>query len=791
MSNERAKILIVDDLAEKLVVYETILEELGEELVMVRSGAAALKQILQHEFAVILLDVNMPDMDGFETAALIRARKRSAHTPIIFITAYADDFHAVKGYLHGAVDYILAPVVPDVLRTKVRVFVDLFHKTREIHRQAESLRELERREHERLLSHATERLNLALEAGRMGAWEWDLSSQLLTWSPTLEEIFGMTPGKFSGTAEELSRRLHAEDREHVLMVLQQAAIDGSEFNLEHRVVRDNGDIVWVEVRGRVFEDALGEAAEEAAQANARVGVQTGPAATRPARARRRIIGVCMDITQRKTAEAELQRHRDNLERLVLERTAELKTSHDRLRLADRLASIGTLAAGLGHDMGNLLLPIRMRLEALEKTLESCAVASTKSIENAAPASDMKTQILDDIKSIKTASEYLKRLSQGLRLFALDPDEAGANELTELSTWWSDVEPFLRNTLPKGVLLQSRLPAEMPAACIPPHTLTQVVYNLVQNAGDALRDRNSGTVVVCADIRSGKPISRGPASARSADGSALAVVPPMLADCCIALEVRDDGPGMSDEVRARCMEPFFTTKTRGISTGFGLALVHGAVYKCGGTVEVESRLGAGTVFRLLLPAHSRPGLRTPSAEAPPAKSLACIRLGDARMRAYVASVLRNLDVDLCDNFETHPLQSAPTVEPMPNGRETLNEHLEILIIEAAESAKGVIQNFLASRRPGVQGRVVIFGECADLRPDALLNGHAKPNGTETSTAVSVHSNNFIWLNRRPAPSQIREALLAVLRAEPSHTTEAPHSAQPGAPLAPSALATMHA
>src|SRR5436853_154310 len=95
---ERVNILVVDDLPEKLVVFDTVLEELGQNIVKARSGSEALKLELHHEFAVILLDVNMPGMDGFETAKLIRSRKRSRHTPIIFITAFTDEMRAVQGY---------------------------------------------------------------------------------------------------------------------------------------------------------------------------------------------------------------------------------------------------------------------------------------------------------------------------------------------------------------------------------------------------------------------------------------------------------------------------------------------------------------------------------------------------------------------------------------------------------------------------------------------------------------------------------------------------------------------
>lgn len=133
----KVDILIVDDLPEKLLVLETILGDLHERIVTARSDEDALRRVLEREFAVILLDVNMPGMDGFETATLIRNRKNSAHAPIIFLTAFADEMHAHRGYSLGAVDYIFTPVVPDVLRTKVKVFVDLFRMTRQVKRQAE------------------------------------------------------------------------------------------------------------------------------------------------------------------------------------------------------------------------------------------------------------------------------------------------------------------------------------------------------------------------------------------------------------------------------------------------------------------------------------------------------------------------------------------------------------------------------------------------------------------------------------------------------------------------------
>lgn len=131
---ERADILIVDDLPEKHLTYRVALEDLGQNVVAVASGEEALQLLLEREFAVILLDVNMPGMSGLETAALIRRRRKSRHTPIIFVTAFADDVQTVEGYALGAVDYILAPIVPEILRAKVKVFVELYRMRAELSR---------------------------------------------------------------------------------------------------------------------------------------------------------------------------------------------------------------------------------------------------------------------------------------------------------------------------------------------------------------------------------------------------------------------------------------------------------------------------------------------------------------------------------------------------------------------------------------------------------------------------------------------------------------------------------
>jgi signal transduction histidine kinase/CheY-like chemotaxis protein len=136
-ASERSSILIVDDRLDKRVVFRTILEELDQNIVTASSGEEALRWLLDNDCAVILLDVNMPGMDGLETAELIRSRRKSSHTPIIFITAFADEMHTARGYSLGAVDYILSPVVPNILRSKVKALVQLHRLNAELRKRSD------------------------------------------------------------------------------------------------------------------------------------------------------------------------------------------------------------------------------------------------------------------------------------------------------------------------------------------------------------------------------------------------------------------------------------------------------------------------------------------------------------------------------------------------------------------------------------------------------------------------------------------------------------------------------
>ena len=304
---------------------------------------------------------------------------------------------------------------------------------------------------------------------------------------------------------------------------------------------------------------------------------------------------------RAESEERLRQHQEHLERLVEERTGELEASHAQLRLSERLAALGTLAAGLGHDMGNLLMPLRVRLSALGQM-------------------PLPAQARGELEAIGTTAEYLRRLAAGLRLLALDPATPAPAEVTEVGAWWTDTEAVLRNCLPRSVSFTVDFDGCGEArVVIGKAALTQAVFNLVQNAGDAIGAGTPGGVTL--RIR--------------CEGDDL------------VLGVTDTGPGMTDEVRRRCLEPFFTTKPRGISTGLGLSLVHGLVRDAGGTVELESAPGAGTTFTLRLPLAPSPGL------AAGERLRAAVAVQDARIAAFVTAELRRLRFEVVRDAPDHP------------------------------------------------------------------------------------------------------------------------------------------
>ena len=220
MSQAKVDILLVDDHPNNLLALEAVLEDLGQNLVKAHSGEEALRRVLAADFAVILLDVQMQDLDGFETAKLIRGREKSRQTPIIFLTAYENNrLSTEEAYALGAVDYLVKPLVPVILKAKVAGFIELFQKTEQVKQQAEQLRQLERQafiqklaEENARLQESERRLELAQKAARIGTFEWIVPTGELTWTEA-EALYGLPTGGLGAKYENWKMAIHPEDRE--------------------------------------------------------------------------------------------------------------------------------------------------------------------------------------------------------------------------------------------------------------------------------------------------------------------------------------------------------------------------------------------------------------------------------------------------------------------------------------------------------------------------------------------------------------------------------------------------
>jgi PAS domain S-box-containing protein len=281
--HEKVNILLVDDQPAKLLSYEVILHELKENLIKASSGQEALECLLKSEVAVVLMDVCMPDLDGFQLAAMIREHPRFQKTAMIFISAiHLSDMDRLRGYEMGAVDYVPVPVIPEVLRAKVKIFVELYRKTRQLERMNAELEErvsartAELEASTAQLRQSEESRSLALEAGNMGSWDWNRTTGDCLWDDGQYGIFGVNRKHFGVTAENVRALIHPDDWDRLQSGLELLLKDRKPIQNEFRVKRPNGEVRW----------CIGTAA---------------PSIDNSGRVAR-ISGVTVDITDRKIAE---------------------------------------------------------------------------------------------------------------------------------------------------------------------------------------------------------------------------------------------------------------------------------------------------------------------------------------------------------------------------------------------------------------------------------------------------------------------------------------------------------
>lgn len=244
-STSQVNILIVDDRPANLMALAETLAPLGQNVVKANSGEEALKHLLQQEFAVILLDVQMPTMDGFDLAKIIHSRPASSDTPILFITAISrEEMYVLKGYLVGAVDYLLKPIVPEILLAKVVIFIELFKKKEELKQQAEQLQAANKylQEKEQEISRINHQKELILNAVGEGIYGVDSQGQTTFLNPAAAKMLGYTSEELIGKSECLI--LHTDfirNENHGLLCPSCASLqDGSVHNDEGQFQRKDG-----------------------------------------------------------------------------------------------------------------------------------------------------------------------------------------------------------------------------------------------------------------------------------------------------------------------------------------------------------------------------------------------------------------------------------------------------------------------------------------------------------------------------------------------------------------------
>jgi len=352
-----AKILVVDDDPRNLIAVEEILRAPGIEIVTADGGEAALRHVLKNDFAVILLDVQMPRLDGYEVAGLIRNRPRSSRVPILFLTAFnKDDMHVFRGYSAGAVDYVFKPIEPLILRSKVEVFVDLYRKTEEIRRQGEEERRLlmenlrvrsEKLKTEQALRRREEHQAIVLESLPIALYTASVQEdhrQLHFTNESIERITGFSPNAFLQSPDFWSSRLHPDDRERVLAQLQEFTDQGA-LTLEYRWTCADGTERFFLDQTMLMHDDEG----------------------RP----REFFGMWFDITERKQMEQNLLH-------------------------ASKLEAVGRLTGGIAHDFNNMLSVVIGNLDLLQKAIKDNPKAEARvkmAMEGAQRCADLTHRLL--------------------------------------------------------------------------------------------------------------------------------------------------------------------------------------------------------------------------------------------------------------------------------------------------------------------------------------------------------------------------------------------------------------
>ncbi|MFN2509413.1 MAG: response regulator [Chthoniobacterales bacterium] len=498
--DEKVNILIVDDRPDKLLAHEVLLEELGQNLVKATSGKEALRCLLKQDFAVILLDVNMPGMDGFETASLIRQRPRSQTTPIIFISAVNDtDTHVSLGYSLGAVDYILTPVVPEILRAKIAVFVDLFKKTEQVKRQAEERAQFIRAQAARAEAEARqERLAFLAEASNVlaGSLEYHKTFHSLAHLvvPRLADFCVVFASEENGTLRQVAVA-HSSllDTPALRKLAEEFPASSAAKTGGAHVVRTGQSQMCCEVDNAALEQVF----ERPEDRDLILSFALTSLIAVPLRARDRILGaiVMVNISEgRRCGREELALAEELAHRAALAiDNASLYKAAQKARAEAERANLAkdSFLAMLSHELRTPLTPVLTSLLALE--YEDLPEQVRPSLQMIRRNVELEARLIDDLLD-------LTRISKGKVQLSLEIVDAHALLRNALEICQSEIDQ-------KRLALTLDLAAEHVQLEADPARLQQIFWNLIKNAVKftpeegrlSVRTRNDAEGQFCIEI----------------------------------------------------------------------------------------------------------------------------------------------------------------------------------------------------------------------------------------------------------------------------------------------------
>jgi len=506
-----AKILIVDDDPLIRLGMQRALTAAGYQVFLAADGEECLRQVYAHQPDLVLLDVNMPKMDGFETLRRIKSDPSLASVFVIAVSGFRTDIDSqVYGLESSADGYLRRPISNRELLARVQAMLRI------------KAAEAAAREAEENLRHKDRLIRIANQMARVAGWTVEMPGFQMNIASELYEMLGFPTGMVFSFAEVLQLYPPAY-RAVVNEAIARCLEEGEPFDIEVQTYDARGELRWVHIQGEADRNATGIVY----------------------RAR----GAFQDITERKQAEELRDEYAARLESEVEERTQQLREAQERLVRQERLAALGQLAGGLGHELRNPLAVI------------SNAVYFLRLIQ---PQAETKVQEYLSIigSEVETASKIVGDLLDFSRLHTPEREMTTLSQLVE--------NAIQRFPPPVSVAVRWELPEDLPPVRVDVRQMVQVLGNLIVNACQAMPEGGDLTLAATVD-----------------------------ADW-VTLSVQDTGTGIATENLAKIFEPLFTTKSRGI--GLGLPVSQKLVEANGGRIVVQSEVGKGSCFTLYLPVN---------------------------------------------------------------------------------------------------------------------------------------------------------------------------------------------